>query len=143
VNPAVTREEALAHFGVKGMKWGVRKAVDDTPNPTFTSRMRANDQKTFGKRGVRRINRRLNEGLTRDEAHQKEQDRRNWIRLGVAGSLFAAALLADSGGAVMTSIHNRAETNRGRAAIPAIASTEFKIPFAKQRSGVYNITTLK
>lgn len=45
MKPSVTREEALAHFGVKGMKWGVRNkkvTADEIQGARMRQRTRLN-----------------------------------------------------------------------------------------------------
>lgn len=40
-----TREEALAHFGVKGMRWGVRNTPSSTSTKTSTKKRRSTKKK--------------------------------------------------------------------------------------------------
>lgn len=85
----------LAHYGVKGMKWGVRrqrrkasalkdrnawreksrserKKTRDQPNKRYTKNDRYWDETTYGKKGVKRINRRMNKGQTHGQAERRE-----------------------------------------------------------------------
>lgn len=48
----------LMHFGVKGMKWGVRKK-----NPNYNSTQRKNDRAIYGRGAEKRINTRMNQGM--------------------------------------------------------------------------------
>jgi len=50
----------LTHYGVKGMKWGVRRAELNAPNAGYTDRTRSQDAKLYGKRTAKKINRRMN-----------------------------------------------------------------------------------
>lgn len=43
--------EALMHYGVKGMKWGVRRAERNSPRVTVTTRKRLGTIKTRGGKG--------------------------------------------------------------------------------------------
>lgn len=47
----------LIHYGVPGMKWGVRH---DKWNKGYSEIQRKRDRKVYGKRGVKRINRDMN-----------------------------------------------------------------------------------
>lgn len=133
----------LQHHGVKGMHWGVRKA-EQAANPQYTTKMRAEDRRTHGKRAVSRINRRLNEGLTREQALERERERDALQQLAVAGALFVTSVLASHGSTNMsTLITERANNNRTAAAV-GIAAKATQTPFVKpSRGGVYNITTKK
>lgn len=110
-----TMENYLAHYGVLGMKWGVRNAesrrrlggpsprVDarkkkraaarvekkrlKAPNAKYTKDQRTSDALLLGNRGVKRINKSMNQGKTLNQA-----------RLSAAGKGVAEAILV--GGAV-------------------------------------------
>lgn len=72
-------ENELYHFGIKGMKWGVRKKRDKPSkaqlnklNADYTSRQRIKDRASYGKKGVERINRRMNKGRSHFQASTTE-----------------------------------------------------------------------
>lgn len=75
-------ESELYHFGVKGMKWGVRhdklkerrarRKELNKPNPKYNKWQRFTDKQVLGKRGVRRINRRMNKGQNHFQAGMTE-----------------------------------------------------------------------
>lgn len=67
--------EFLKHYGVKGMKWGVRK--DRAKNPNYTEQQRKRDRQIYGRYGESRINRRMNKGDTVTNARGREVTRRN------------------------------------------------------------------
>lgn len=82
-------EPYLAHYGVKGMKWGVRKARDDRatwrsmsrserkanrdkPNSRYSKDDRNMDAAFVRESGVKRINRRMNKGQSHARAFLTE-----------------------------------------------------------------------
>lgn len=108
---SMNHSEELYHFGVKGMKWGVRKKRDkpskaqlNKPNADYTSRQRRMDQASYGKKGVERINRRMNKGQSHFRASTTEMISR-------AAKTSVASLAA--GGLAMAS------TQEGRAIMKA------------------------
>lgn len=141
--------EEFAHFGVKGMKWGVHRSQEPA-NSAYTDKMRANDKRVHGKRGVKRINRRLNEGETRDKALHREDVRNAKQQLAVAGAVFAVHLINESGATPISSlakfVGQKAAANRDAAkvaeSIIKIGNSAAKTPFVKQRRGVYDISSL-
>ena len=100
----------LAHYGVKGMKWGVRrqqrraaarqdrnawrsmskkerKANRDKRNKRYSNVDRSVDKVTYGRGGVKRINRRMNKGQSHARASLTETARNTAI---ASGATFAA-----------------------------------------------------
>ena len=78
--------DELYHYGVMGMKWGKRKnpiayAMNKISNRNkvskfndlYTKRRQTRDKKRFSPAGVKRINNRLNKGMSYDKASKKEQ----------------------------------------------------------------------
>jgi len=133
--------DELAHFGIKGMKWGIRSA-DQPLNANYTSRMRSNDRQVHGKRAVERINTHLNEGGTRDDALRREDIRNARQRLLAAGALYATSLLVTHGSVQVSTM---AENNRtaARDAAVGIGSKSTPLNYIKPRGGVHTITTMK
>lgn len=137
----------LIHYGVKGMKWGVRRAELNKTNDSYTKGQRQIDKRDFGKRGVKRINRRMNKGQTRIKARKAERRRDSLQYYGAVGAVATYRYLKVVGPVLSQVVAQRAETKRGQAAaaaamgLPRTASTGPN--YSKQRrNGVYNISSL-
>ena len=70
---SITYDDYLAHYGVKGMKWGRRK------NENYSSDQRARDSQIYGNRGVKRINKNMNKGESVSTARSREKTRRDTV----------------------------------------------------------------
>ena len=100
----------LAHYGVKGMKWGVRRkrqradrnrwksmskseraANRDSLNPRYKKLDREIDTDLYGERGVQRINRRMNKGQSHLRATTTEAARQTALGMGVGIGVIAVA----------------------------------------------------
>lgn len=97
----------LLHYGVKGMKWGVRKSeyrsmsrsdrkaqrakykteFVDKQNSSYTKRQRERDRKQYGRRAVKRMNEGMNQGYTHKQVLTKEK-----VRAAKRGALIGAAI---------------------------------------------------
>jgi hypothetical protein len=66
-------EDFLAHYGVKGMRWGKRK------NPNYSDQQVKRDVQVYGKRGAKRINNSLNDGNSISVARGDEKTRRDGV----------------------------------------------------------------
>lgn len=68
----MVRDTELYHHGIKGQKWGIRRyqnedgsltsAGKDRYNENYSKEQRLRDEALYGKSGVKRINRSMNEG---------------------------------------------------------------------------------
>lgn len=79
------KEDYIEHFGIKGMKWGVRKKQSESKNKNYTSYKRYNDYVKYGNRGVKRINRSMNKGKTYEQASKHEQNHQRVMKLAASG----------------------------------------------------------
>ena len=118
----------LAHYGIKGMKWGVRRKRDEH-NKSYTDKQRKNDRAMYGKRAEKRINRKLNEGYGLRGARHFEVERRDRRdkrkkTLKKVGKVATGAVAA-VGSAVLSDmlfndgVGTRAAVNFGKAAVRA------------------------
>lgn len=100
-------DDDISHYGVKGMKWGVRKSeyrsmsrsdrkaqrakykteFVDKQNSSYTKRQRELDRKLYGRRAVKRMNEGMNQGYTHKQVVTKEK-----VRATRRGALIGAAV---------------------------------------------------
>lgn len=138
----MTHEEELSHHGVKGMHWGTHKAK--AMHPSYTSSQQEADRKEFGNGGVRRINKRLNYGMTRAQAKQKESNREFATAAIGVGASVAALLLAQHGDRIAISLANEraARTTEFINNVNGVKGGLGYIRKAKKKRGAYKITSL-
>lgn len=107
----------LAHYGVKGMKWGVRRDHDDSPNARYSEKARANDKSGFGSRGVKRINRRMNSGDSYNKAMSKELGRQlaTTAAISLGSTAVAMALVNPQTYVNISKVQAHVQTRAGRA----------------------------
>lgn len=98
-------EEALSHYGKKGMKWGVRQ------NKNYSNDQATRDSRIYGNRGSKRINKAMNKGESVSTARAAEKTRRDRVmnRNPIARNVGKIA-----GGAVGAIALNVAANNLGR-----------------------------
>ncbi len=73
----------LSHYGVKGMKWGVRRseaqlekaARKERSDKNYSAKQRANDKQEFSRHGVKRIAKRVGKGQSVTQARNREAGR--------------------------------------------------------------------
>ncbi len=144
---SIQETKPVVHYGVKGMHWGVRKQHDDSPNPHYSERRRAEDQQIYGKGGVKRINRRMNQGQKLLKAQQREA----WRTIGkgviAVGSVHAARIVLANKNVIAQHIAVKAETERGRSAAAQAMGLPRKPTHGpsyskKSRGGAYKITSI-
>lgn len=147
----------LVHYGVKGMKWGVRRAELAKDNSNYSRGQRDHDRRKRGvsRRGVKRINKRMNKGQDLETARKNEKKfirrRRSAVAAVYVGARFSnpatRAIVKELGTMAMQQVIKRAETKRGQAyvaetmGLPRTASTGPTYS-KKSRGGAYNISSL-
>lgn len=148
----MTSEDVL-HSGVKGMKWGVRRAENNKRNSGYSSKERTKDSLRFTSGGIKRINKRMNKGADLKTARRKE-GQRTALKAAAIVAIYNSPKIIDAtlnavdkyGGALASSVAQKAETNRGRAqaagtmGLPQTASTGPN--YAQNSGGAYKISDL-
>ena len=163
---SIEEESSVAHYGVKGMHWGVRKGDSSggTPkltkaqlnaaHPDYGTRDRARDAIAHPAGAVKRINQRMNKGMDLRTARKKEGQRTLLKAAGLVALYNTPKILnavdnmvATHGANTMAGIRTKAQTNRGRAQAAATMGLPSKPTNGptyskKSRQGVHKITTL-
>lgn len=132
----------IEHHGVKGMKWGVRKGDAGSAHQNFSTAQQQGAIDRFGEPGARRINNRLHEGMTLQQATRREHILQAGKTAVAVGAVIVPILIHEFGGEIASKIHQKAETNRGRDAIPAIEKKPAPKVVKPNRKGVHKITNL-
>lgn len=99
-------DRELYHYGIKGMKWGIRRSTPRASN--YSERQRTRDRKLYGRGAERRINKRMLKGEGIQSARHNEVVRKKRIQSGktIAASIATSALVL-GGAAAVTSILQR------------------------------------
>ena len=125
-NWQVDDEDSLTHYGVKGMKWGVRRKRDEH-NKSYTDKQRKNDRAMYGNRAEKRINRKLNEGyglsgarhfeVERKERSEKRKRTARKVRRAVTSAAITAGSMVVSDMLFNNGMGTRAAVDLGKAAV--------------------------
>ena len=116
----------LVHYGVKGMKWGVRKDKDRSLSSGYSRGQYNYDAGKYGKRGAERINQSMKKGdslqKARDTEHarwKKNATRKNVAKLGAGIALMFGPAIMDVGvrglGSAEGALNRRANRKRDEA----------------------------
>jgi hypothetical protein len=97
----------LAHFGILGMKWGVRKDRKNVTN--YSKQQRIRDKKIYSKGAVKRINKRMLDGESIQSARHNEVNRKARISTGktIAKQVAKGALVTAGAAAVVTLLNKK------------------------------------
>lgn len=119
-------DSELAHYGVKGMKWGQRRAELSRKNENYDDNQRNRDKQVYGARGSRRINRNMNKGDSISTARSREKTRRDSVMgknkyVRQVGKLAGGAAGAVIGNVALTAVGQAASSRVGRDIVTRIA----------------------
>lgn len=118
-------DDFLAHYGVKGMKWGERRAAlkaerianrDSAREKGYTDRMRREDIRDMGIRGTRRVEKRVAGGEKINNARFKEFARTKAQGAAFVASLIGGAVAINAASKGLSTLANNINTKRGAAA---------------------------
>lgn len=132
---SMNHSKELYNYGVKGMKLGVRKERDkpskaelNKPNARYGSRQRQMDRDSYGKKGVKRINRRMNKGQSHFRASTTEMIQK--------ATKESVASLAIGGLAITSSKEGRAIMKASVGVLKnAIGHSDLYMKYLKRRYG--------
>jgi hypothetical protein len=140
-------DDVLAHFGVKGMHWGVRKSgiggagaagsvkksAPSAPlpdHPEYRNTHRATDTRNYGKGGVERINANMHKGMTLKDARNREANIHDEANKDF-GKNVAAGLATATAGYMAVNVGTRLarEAAWSPKTLAAVSSVAQKMPF--------------
>jgi hypothetical protein len=147
--------DELAHHGVKGMKWGIKRKRT-TYNKSYAKNERARDDRNG--RSPKRINKRINKGQDLETARKNEDKFKKRRKAAITTAVLAARyaspenrarlklLINVVGGIAAHKIAERAETKRGEAFVRNSFAESHGLrgtpKVTKQKRGAYNISSL-
>lgn len=115
----------LAHYGVRGMKWGQRRRAvkaerkantEKAAKAGYSSASRFNDQQNIGNRNVRKIEKRIASGETVRSARAKEYASSTAKGLAVATVIIGTPIAIGAASRGLTGLSNNINAKRGAAA---------------------------
>lgn len=112
--------DELAHFGVKGMKWGHHKTPELAPHTSISRYQHQANREQFGKRGARSINEKLHAGkdlkTAREETRSELKSRRRkqaYTALAIYTAIRLAPAVMGSANAKMSKIADSKKAKNG------------------------------
>ena len=149
-------DDYLAHYGMLGMKWGVRNDVSSkkSSNKDYSANQRKRDQQVYGSRGEKRINKAMNQGDSISVARGREKHKRDkvlgrnkYTRIagktagGVAGIVagqYGGKAVRKVVGAGQTALMSSLMNSNQRLGSPKVKAT---FAAAKALTSIYNAST--
>lgn len=109
----------LQHYGVKGMRWGIRRHRESSLTPSKKRKsMKISDELMYGEKGAKRIQDRMKSGMSRNKAVRREIGRQ--ISVGIA---YSAALMGVS--YLITSGKGRQLVETGKSAVKNVMNSKY------------------
>lgn len=161
-------DDFLAHYGVKGMKWGVTRASNSVKSAVgkrrekkaavqkereqnrsaaaksgYSSRQRQSDLDNLGRRGTRRVEKRIADGESVDKARTKEYAASTAKGLAAAAVIMATPTVIGSASRGLSGVATKINAKRGAEAAAKIFADDKGLTSYKTLSLAFDATTGK
>lgn len=116
----------LCHYGIKGMRWGVRRFQKEDGTLTsagkqrYSTNDRARDSRIYGERGMKRIEKRMQKGATKKSARRREMARQVGVGLALSIGIPVAGL-------TISNLSDKGYFKKGAQAIKDMYNSRFNV----------------